>query len=896
LKAKGFCGHARRSLFYYPLLSTVLWAEYVTSAPYLQGPFAGDFEFQSGLVSGNGNRHTLCMFTPVNPPKITAVLGPTNTGKTYLAIERMLGHRTGMMGFPLRLLARENYDRVVSLVGPRHVALVTGEEKIVPPTARYFLCTVESMPVTRLVDFLAVDEIQLCADPERGHLFTDRLLRARGQSETMFLGSETIRSVLRKLVPEAEFVSRPRFSKLSYSGPKKLSRMKRRSAIVAFSASDVYALAEQIRQTSGGAAVVLGALSPRTRNAQVQMYQEGEVDYLVATDAIGMGLNMNIDHVAFWRLHKFDGLRQRPLAVDEIAQIAGRAGRYMQDGTFGTLAELGALDPETVEAVENHRFQSIRGIWWRNSDLEFKNLTSLLKSLDASPPSRVLRRVREAEDHGALRRLSQNKSIADLAGTPDMVRLIWEVCQIPDFRKTMPDVHVRLLATIYQHLAAGDGRLPTDWVAGQLVRLERFDGDIDTLMARIAHTRTWTYILHRTDWISDSASWQDRARLIEDRLSDALHERLTQRFVDRRSAILVRSRGQDIEADVNEDNDVFVEGVLVGRLEGLRFITDLSATSGDRRLLTAAAHRGLQREMGRRVAALENAKDADFTLLDDGTIRWKDQALGRLTKGADILSARPQVATSTILPSSLRDRVEARLAGWFDEVLRRAFMPLVTIPTAKLAGPARGIVFQLREGLGSIARSGAQAQISALLSQDRKTFRACQVRIGPQTIYIASLLKPRIVALRALLWAVWSGQEVPEVPPPGLTTLPVKGGAPAGFYAAIGFVVIGERLIRADILDRVATKLIRLARLGAFTLPDDVPSLLGLNVPETQALIRQLGYAVRPDGMIARKAGKRRLSKGKDQIKASSRKGTRKRQPANLKPDSPFAKLSELSL
>jgi ATP-dependent RNA helicase SUPV3L1/SUV3 len=836
------------------------------------------------------------MSTPVNPPKITAVLGPTNTGKTYLAIERMLGHRTGMMGFPLRLLARENYDRVVSLVGPRHVALVTGEEKIIPPTARYFLCTVESMPVTRLVDFLAVDEIQLCADPERGHLFTDRLLRARGQSETMFLGSETIRPVLRKLVPEAEFVSRPRFSKLSYSGPKKLSRMKRRSAIVAFSASDVYALAEQIRQTSGGAAVVLGALSPRTRNAQVQMYQEGEVDYLVATDAIGMGLNMNIDHVAFWRLHKFDGMRRRPLAVDEIAQIAGRAGRYMQDGTFGTLAELGALDPETVEAVENHRFQSIRGIWWRNSDLEFKNLTSLLKSLDAAPPSRALRRVREAEDHGALRRLAHDKSIADLAGNPDMVRLIWEVCQIPDFRKTMPDVHVRLLATIYQYLAAGNGRLPTEWVAGQLVRLERFDGDIDTLMARIAHTRTWTYILHRTDWIEDSATWQDRARLLEDRLSDALHERLTQRFVDRRSAILVRSRGQDIEADVNEDNDVFVEGMLVGRLEGLRFITDLSSTSGDRRLLTAAAHRGLQREMGRRVAALENAKDAEFTLSDDGTIRWQDQKLGMLTKGADILSARPQVATSTMLPAVLRDRVEARLARWFAEIVRRAFMPLVTIPIVKLSGAARGIAFQLREGLGSIARSGAQAQIVALSSQDRDIFRSCRVRLGPETIFIASLLKPRIVALRAQLWAVWHGQEIPEAPPPGLTSLSIKGNVIAGFYEAIGFVPIGDRLIRADILDRVATKLIRLARSGVFALPEDIPSLLGLNVPETQTLVRQLGYAVRPDGSVARKAGKRRFNKNAGRKGASSPRGGRPRQSTKPIADSPFAKLSELSL
>ena len=836
------------------------------------------------------------MSTPVTSPKITAVMGPTNTGKTYLAIERMLGHRTGMMGFPLRLLARENYDRVVSLVGSRHVALVTGEEKIVPPTARYFLCTVESMPVARLVDFLAVDEIQLCADPERGHLFTDRLLRARGQSETMFLGSETIKPVLRKLVPEAEFVSRPRFSKLSYSGPKKLTRMKRRSAIVAFSASDVYALAEQIRRTSGGAAVVLGALSPRTRNAQVQMYQEGEVDYLVATDAIGMGLNMNIDHVAFWRLHKFDGLRRRPLAVDEIAQIAGRAGRYMQDGTFGTLAELGALDPETVEAIENHRFQNIRGIWWRSSDLEFKNLTSLLRSLDASPPSRVLRRVREAEDHGALRRLSQDKAIADLAGNRDMVSLLWEVCQIPDFRKTMPDVHVRLLGTIYRHLAASERRLPTDWVAGQLVRLERFDGDIDTLMARIAHTRTWTYISHRTDWIDDAESWQARARLIEDRLSDALHERLTQRFVDRRSAILTRSRGKDVEADVNEENDVFVEGMLVGRLEGLRFITDMSSTTGDRRLLTAAAHRGLQREMGRRVAALENAKDSDFTLVDDGTIRWNDQSLGKLVRGADILSPRPQVATSTILPAALRDRVEERLTRWFNEIVGRAFMPLVTLPTAKLSGPARGIAFQLREGLGTIARRDAQAQIAALTAQDKKNLRSGRVRIGPQTIYIASLLKPRIVTLRALLWAVWYEQNLPELPSPGLTTLPAKGQESPGFYEAIGFVRVGDRLVRADILDRVATKILRLARSGPFTLPEDVPSLLGLSVSETQSLVRQLGYAVRPNGEVVRKTRKGSSRRNRNPKQEASQDNRRRGPKKASATDSPFAKLSELSL
>ena len=836
------------------------------------------------------------MSKPVSSSKITAVLGPTNTGKTYLGIERMLGHRTGMMGFPLRLLARENYDRVVALIGSRHVALVTGEEKILPPNARYFLCTVESMPITRLVDFLAVDEIQLCADPERGHLFTDRLLRARGRLETMFLGSETIKPILKNLVPEAKFVTRPRFSKLSYSGPKKLTRMRRRSAIVAFSISDVYALAEKIRSTSGGAAVVLGALSPRTRNAQVQMYQEGEVDYLVATDAIGMGLNMNIDHVAFWRLHKFDGLRRRLLSVVEIAQIAGRAGRYMQDGTFGTAAELGSLDSETVEAVENHAFKNIRSIWWRNSDLNFKNSSSLLKSLEASPPSRVLRRVHEAEDHGALRRLLNDKSIADLACNPNMVSLLWEVCQIPDFRKTMPEIHIRLLGKIYQYLAALEGQLPTDWVAGQVARLEQFDGDIDTLMARIAHIRTWTYISHRTNWIDDAFSWQARARLIEDRLSDALHERLTQRFVDRRSAVLVRSRGKDVQADVNQDNEVFVEGVFVGCLEGFRFATDLSATSGDRRLLTAAAHRGLQSEIERRVALLEKSVNADFNLSNDGKMLWKEQFLGNLSQGSDILSPRPRVATSIILPAALRDRVEVRLARWFDEILRRAFAPLFTIPTQKISGPARGLVFQLREGLGSITRSAAQGQLKALSVQDRTVFRSSRIRIGPQTVFFASLLKPRVRALRALLWAIWNNEEVPNLPPPGLTTLSNNGEVAREFYEAIGFVEIGDLFIRADILDRVSTKLIRQAKSGVFSLPDDLPPSLGLNLSQTQTLVRQLGYVVRPDGSVLRKARKRHLRNFKGKPQVLSKTGSRKTVVVKSASNSPFAKLAELRL
>ena len=473
------------------------------------------------------------MLTKTRDPRHPiAVLGPTNTGKTHLAIERMLGHRSGMIGFPLRLLARENYDRIVRLKGEKAVALVTGEEKIVPAHPNYWVCTVEAMPLDRSVEFLAVDEIQVAGDPDRGHIFTDRLLYARGSEETMFLGAETIRPLLRNLVSGIEFVSRPRFSKLAYTGPKKLTRLPPRSAVVAFSVQDVYALAEQMRRQRGGTAVVLGALSPRTRNAQVAMYQAGEVDYLVATDAIGMGLNMDVGHVAFSSLVKFDGWAPRRLHPAELAQIAGRAGRYMSDGTFGATGELGALDPELVDAIEEHRFDSLKVLYWRNSDLDFRSIDLLQRSLEAPPPAPYLRRAREAEDVQALAALARDPDIVPLAQAPAALRILWEVCQVPDFRKILSDAHVRLLKRIFLYLMGPEAKLPEVWVASQLAALDRPDGDIDTLVQRIAFVRTWTFISHRAEWLPNAAHWQDRARAIDDRLSDALHERLTQRFVD----------------------------------------------------------------------------------------------------------------------------------------------------------------------------------------------------------------------------------------------------------------------------------------------------------------------------------------------------------------------------
>ncbi|MBL27963.1 MAG: disulfide oxidoreductase, partial [Rhodospirillaceae bacterium] len=617
---------------------------------------------------------------------ITAVLGPTNTGKTHLAVERMLGHATGMIGCPLRLLAREIYDRVAALRGSGAVALITGEEKIIPDRPRYFVCTVESMPLDVPVEFLAVDEIQLAADPERGHVFTDRLLHARGLSETMFLGAETIRPMIKRLVPRAEFLTRPRFSSLSYVGPKKITKLPRRSAVIAFSANAVYELAEVLRRQRGGTAVVLGALSPRTRNAQVAMYQAGEVDYLVATDAIGMGLNMDVDHVAFSSLRKFDGRHSRDLSAQEIAQIAGRAGRHMRDGTFGTLMDVRPLGPEIVEAVEQHRFPPLTRLYYRNSDADFASLEGLIRSLETAPPAPVLVRAREATDLLALRAVARQPDIARIATGYDRVRLLWEVCQIPDFSKTLFDSHARLLAQVYRHLAEGDGRLPADWVARHVDRLDRTDGDIDALVTRIAHVRTWNYVAHRPSWVADSRGFQARTRAIEDRLSDALHDRLTQRFVDRRNAVLIRrlDESEPLIGAVTNKGEVVVEGEFVGRLKGFDFAPDEDVRVGEDKALRAAANRALKSEIGRRVAQLANSPDDSFALSDNGLLLWDGDPVARLSAGPDVLSPAVEVLPSDYLDTVSRERVRRRLADWLAHRIAGLVRPLFKARKASL--------------------------------------------------------------------------------------------------------------------------------------------------------------------------------------------------------------------
>jgi ATP-dependent RNA helicase SUPV3L1/SUV3 len=753
--------------------------------------------------------------------RVTAVLGPTNTGKTYLAIDRMLGHSSGMIGFPLRLLARENYDRIVKIKGAAQVALVTGEEKILPPGARYFCCTVESMPVDRPVSFLAVDEIQLCADPERGHVFTDRLLHARGLTETMFLGAETIRPVLQKLVPEAEFVTRPRFSTLTYTGPQKLTRLPPRSAVVAFSAAEVYATAELVRRQRGGTAVVLGALSPRTRNAQVALFEAGEVDYLVATDAIGMGLNLDLDHVAFAKLRKFDGRGQRRLTAPEIGQIAGRAGRHMSDGTFGTTSDIGPLDAELVDAVENHRFDPIAFVHWRNVDLDFHDPARLLKSLDARPPRPELLLVRNAEDQMALATLARDPEIAQLATTADSVALLWEVCQVPDFRKILSDHHAQLLSQLYLRLMRNDLRLPEDWVGGQMERLDRIDGDIDHLIQRIAHIRTWTYIAHRGDWLADNAHWQGRARAIEDALSDALHERLTQRFVDRRTAVLVRRlRGEGaLVGAVRKNGEVLVEGEFVGCLKGFSFQPDGEVTGDDTRPLLTAARRALTGEIPRRVKQLEQDNDGAFTLVED-KLAWRGTPFARLAAGDTVLTPRIEVLASDFLDGPARERLRKRAASWLTRHIRAQLKPLMKAQEVELTPPGRGLLFQLVEALGTLPRQPLAAQLKALTKADRKTLAELGVRLGAASLYLPKLQHPRMVELRARLWAIRRGVPLPALPPAGAKIFDLAGykDVPAveAYCHAVGFRRITRKdrtafAVRADVLERLSREIYKRA-------------------------------------------------------------------------------------
>jgi ATP-dependent RNA helicase SUPV3L1/SUV3 len=797
---------------------------------------------------------------------VTAVLGPTNTGKTHLAIERMLGHSSGIIGLPLRLLAREVYNKVAARVGADAVALVTGEEKIKPASPRYWVATVEAMPRDLDVAFLAIDEVQLGADLERGHVFTDRMLNRRGREETLVLGAQTVRPMVERLLPGAHVLTRPRLSQLSFAGEKKITRLPRRSAVVAFSAEEVYSIAELIRRQRGGAAVVLGALSPRTRNAQVALYQSGDVEYLVATDAIGMGLNLDVDHVAFASDRKFDGYQFRKLNPAELAQIAGRAGRATRNGTFGTTGRCPPFETELAQALESHSFEPIKMLQWRNTALDFSSVGALQASLAETPKQNGLTRAPIAEDILVLEHAARDDDIRSLAKTRQAVERLWDVCQVPDYRKISPATHAELATTLYGFLMR-EGAIPTDWFARQVEHADHTDGDIDTLSNRIAHIRTWTFAANRPDWLADPEHWQDVTRAVEDKLSDALHERLTERFVDRRTSVLMRRLRENavLETDISKSGEVVVEGHAIGRLDGFIFTPAASAAGSEAKALAGAAQKALAGEIDARATRLAHAADGQLVLATDGTIRWLGQPVGKLVAGEEALKPRVRIIADEHLTGAPRDAVQARLDLWLKSHIERLLEPLFRLAAAEdITGIARGIAFQLTEGLGVLDRQKVADEVKGLEQPARATLRKYGVRFGAYHIYLPALLKPAPRVLATQLWGLKHGgserkglDAVEQLAASGRTSIAADQDIAKVLYRTAGYRVCGARAVRVDILERLAD-LIRPAlawRPGGptakppgaiegfgFTVTVGMTSLAGCSGDDFGSVLRSLGY------------------------------------------------------
>src|SRR5215470_2485137 len=797
---------------------------------------------------------------------VTAVLGPTNTGKTHLAIERMLGHSSGIIGLPLRLLAREVYNKCVERVGVDAVALITGEEKIKPANPRFWVATVEAMPRELDVAFLAIDEVQLGSDLERGHVFTDLMLRRRGRVETLELGCATMRPIVERLLPGARAVSRPRLSRLTFAGEKKLTRLPRRSAIVAFSAEEVYAIAELIRRQRGGAAVVLGALSPRTRNAQVALYQSGDVEYLVATDAIGMGLNLDVDHVAFASDRKFDGYQFRRLNPAELAQIAGRAGRAIRNGTFGTTGRCPPFETELAQALESHSFEPIKVLQWRNATLDFASIGALQASLAETPKEAGLTRAPIAEDILVLEHAARDDDIRALATTRAAVERLWDVCQVPDYRKISPATHAELATTLYGFLMR-EGAIPTDWFARQVNDADHADGDIDTLSNRIAHIRTWTFAANRPDWLADPEHWQGVTRAVEDKLSDALHERLTERFVDRRTSVLMRRLRENtaLETDISKSGEVVVEGHAIGRLDGFTFTPEASSAGSDAKALAGAARNALAGEIDARATRLAQAADGQFVLAADGAIRWLGQGVGKLVAGEEALKPRVRIIADEHLTGAPRDAVQARLDLWLKSHIERVLEALFRLAAAEdITGIARGVAFQLTEALGVLDRHKVVDEVKGLDQPARATLRKYGVRFGAYHIYLPALLKPGPRALATQLWALKHGgserkglETIQQLAASGRTSIAADQEIAKVLYRTAGYRVCGARAVRVDILERLAD-LIRPAlawRPGGagakppgaiesfgFTVTVGMTSLAGCSGEDFASVLRSLGY------------------------------------------------------
>lgn len=760
------------------------------------------------------------------------------------------------MGFPLRLLAREIYDRIVAIKGAHQVALITGEERIEPPQARWYCCTVESMPIERDFAFVAIDEAQLGADPERGHIFTDRILHARGREETMILGSESLRQLIRNLLPDAEIISRPRFSTLSYAGAKKLSRLPKRSAIVAFSIEQVYAVAETLRRMRGGAAVVMGALSPRTRNAQVAMFQSGEVDYLVATDAIGMGLNLDVAHVAFASLSKFDGSRRRRLTVAEMAQIAGRAGRHQRDGSFGTLAGEGSeFTPEEVLAIENHDFPRLDWLYWREAEPRFDDIATLIADLESKPNRPGLLPAPRAIDLAVLKRLAEMQDVMALIRHPVDIARLWEVACLPDFRQMGEEHHSRFVASLWQHLGQGERILPQGLYASELARLDNVQGDVDTLSARIAGVRTWTYIAHRSDWLADPVAMAARARALEEKLSDALHDALRQRFVDKRTSMLLRKGASDnglFPVEIGADKRVLVDGEDIGTLQGFAFRVDPAAKAGDRKLLLAAAERHLAAHLRQKAREVGMADDSEFSLGPDGegkpAIFWKDELLGGLGKGRSLMQPvfSPVKAVAGLEGDALRE-VSARAESWVEAQLAKAMGGIVGLQElaqqADVDGNVRALAVRLADEGGIAGRHYLADAIAALPKEARGAARKGGIVFGALDIYHHAALKPAAAKWRAALFAARDGRAMPELPPESAVHLKEWRFANPAEARNAGYRRIGDEYVRIDLAERVIKKAHEARGQGnLFGMDMAFATSLGISEAGLKALMRDAGF------------------------------------------------------
>jgi len=824
-----------------------------------------------------------------NLKRITAVLGPTNTGKTHLAVETMLEYETGIIGFPLRLLAREIFDKCVNKVGIEKVALITGEEKIIPKSPKYYVCTVESMPQDIYVDFVAVDEIQMCTDHERGHIFTERLLNARGDKLTMFLGSHTMKNIMSSLINNVEFVSRERYSKLTYSGYKKISRLNPKTALIAFSVDEVYAIAELVRRQKGGAAVIMGSLSPKTRNSQVELYQSGDANFLVATDAIGMGINMDIHNVSFSSLRKFDGKKTRKLNLNEISQIAGRAGRHINDGTFGITGECKQLTSDEIEKLEKHELSNIDVLYWRNSELNFNNINNLISSLEKKTDSEFLKRINDCDDEKTLKTFLKNNNDFKMQDSIEFIKTLWGCCQIPDFSKKAYGRHIEVVKKVFEFLTSKSGKVTNDYMKKQLQHLDRYDGNIDTLANRISNVRTWSYVANKKNWTTNPDYWVERTKHMEDKLSDKLHEELTKSFIDKRISVLSRSLKQDIilGTEIKNENEVVIDGQYIGQLNGLKLDLDLKSGSlkTDIKSLKKAARQAIAPELMRRTNKI--VKNNEFKLEDNHKIYWMENPIAYICRGSNYLNPRLELLVDEAIDQESKDKLRSNLTEKLYSLISSELSDLVNLSKAKFKNNyVRALCYQLFENNGVIKRETVHQMIKNISKEDRLNLRKAGVKIGRYHIFLPKMLKPSAVNLRVKLWKLYyTDDKKYTIPKSGLNFLKDENKKNNKFLLICGFENFDKFYIRVDILERFFLKVIENSKDGTFKIDSDMINLIGCSKENFFKLLELMDY-------------KSQKNKGeKEEIfvyKPQKEKNRRFKKTKKISKDSPFGKLSEL--